>query len=80
MGGGVASIFAGAYPEVVDKLVLIEGFGPMSKPAQSAASSMRRALDGEAKFNSKEISINGGRLYGSVHEAVGDVTVVCGIL
>ena len=72
MGGGISSLFAGTYPELVERLVLIEGFGPVSKDPSTAASSLRKALDAETKFHSKEISISGGRLYANVHEAVSD--------
>jgi pimeloyl-ACP methyl ester carboxylesterase len=76
MGGGISTMFAGVYPELVDKLVLIEGFGPMSKDPSTTAASMRKALDEESKFHLKDISINGGRLYSSVHEAVGEHSTI----
>lgn len=72
MGAGISTLFAGAYPELVEKLVLIEGFGPVSKDPSSAAATLRKALDAESKFHSKEISINGGRLYANVQEAVSE--------
>ena len=70
MGGGISTLFAGAFPELVDKLVLIEGFGPVSKEPSTAVATMRKALDEEAKFHQKEITIGGGKLYNSVNEAV----------
>lgn len=66
----MATLFAGAYPELVESLVLVEGFGPMSKDSSTAAATLRKALDAESKFHMKDISVNGGRLYDSVHEAV----------
>ena len=50
--------------------MLIEGFGPVSRSPATAASALRKALDEESKFHSKDITIDGGRLYSSVHEAV----------
>lgn len=44
LGGAVASILAAASPKRVSSLALIEGLGPMSAPADQAASSWRRAL------------------------------------
>jgi pimeloyl-ACP methyl ester carboxylesterase len=70
MGGGISTLFAGAYPELVDKLVLIDGFGPVSKDPSTAVATLRKALDEESKFHSKDINIGGGRLYENVSEAV----------
>lgn len=72
MGAGIATMFAGVYPESVERLVLIEGLGPVSQEHSSAAESLRKALDGESRFHDKEISVTGGRLYGSLHEAVSE--------
>ena len=44
MGGGVASIFTGAYPERVSKLVIMEGLGPMSEPPELAVDRCRKWL------------------------------------
>lgn len=32
LGGGVAAVFAGAFPELVESLVMIESLGPLSHP------------------------------------------------
>jgi len=44
MGGGVATLFAGARPERVQKLVVMEGLGPMSEPPDLAVDRVRRWL------------------------------------
>lgn len=44
MGAGIASLFAGAMPERVDRLVLIEGLGPLSTPAGQSVELMRQSL------------------------------------
>lgn len=45
MGAGVATLFAGCFPERVEKLVLIEGLGPPTSPAKDVAVTLRRAID-----------------------------------
>lgn len=45
MGAGVATLFAGCYPQRVAKLVLIEGIGPPTSPASDVAQTLRSAID-----------------------------------
>jgi pimeloyl-ACP methyl ester carboxylesterase len=45
MGGTVATLFAGARPERVAKLALLEGVGPPDHPDDAAPDRMRRWLD-----------------------------------
>lgn len=47
MGAGYSLLFAGTYPEHVEKLVLLEGFGTVTHAASSAAKNLRRAIDSE---------------------------------
>lgn len=54
MGGAIASLFAGVCPERVARLMLIEALGPLSYPADQAATHLRRALDERAAFSAKE--------------------------
>ena len=51
LGAGIGMLFAGAYPEMVNKLVLIDGFGPMTKEDSTAAASLRKSIDTEVKRN-----------------------------
>ncbi|MBL8740121.1 MAG: alpha/beta hydrolase, partial [Myxococcales bacterium] len=44
MGGSVATLFAGARPERVEKLVIMEGLGPLATPPETAPDRMRRWL------------------------------------
>lgn len=44
LGANVALMLAGVFPERVKKLVLIEGFGPHTRPASVAASQLRSAF------------------------------------
>jgi pimeloyl-ACP methyl ester carboxylesterase len=45
MGGTVASYFAGAFPERVEKLALLEGTGPPDNPHEVAPLRMRRWIE-----------------------------------
>jgi pimeloyl-ACP methyl ester carboxylesterase len=45
MGAGVASLFAGSFPERLEKLVLLEGLGPPTTAGESAAATLRKAID-----------------------------------
>lgn len=61
MGGGVAQLVAGAWPEQVHKLVLVEGLGPPPEEAESAPKRVRRWIDEMA--NPRK-----ARQYGSLEE------------
>ena len=45
LGGTIASIFAGGFPEAVAKLVIIEGIGVYPRPAEPPAARLRRWID-----------------------------------
>ncbi len=49
MGAGVAPLVAGTVPERVDRLVLIEGLGPLTSLAEDAPAQLARALAFEAR-------------------------------
>ncbi len=44
MGGGVATLFAAAFPEKVHRLVLLDSIGPLSAAPTTFSSDMRRGL------------------------------------
>jgi pimeloyl-ACP methyl ester carboxylesterase len=44
MGAGIAPLVAAALPEAVERLVCIEGLGPLSTPAEEAPAQLRRSL------------------------------------
>ncbi len=62
MGGGVATLFAGTFPERVQSLVVMEGLGPMSDPPGLAVERMRRYFADREK-------IRGARPMASLDEA-----------
>lgn len=45
MGAGIASLFASTFPERVEKLVLVEGIGPMSGEPGESPQQLRRSID-----------------------------------
>lgn len=49
MGAGTSICVAAAYPELIEKLVLIENFGLLSKKPDTAVASMRSAVDSERR-------------------------------
>ena len=44
MGGSVATLFCGARPERIEKLVIMEGLGPLAAPHETAPDRLRRWL------------------------------------
>lgn len=59
LGAGVAILYAAAYPDVVDKLILIDGVGPLTEPSEKAIDRARQSIDSglihakESRSNSK---------------------------
>jgi pimeloyl-ACP methyl ester carboxylesterase len=45
MGAGIASLFAATFPDRVEKLVLVEGIGPMSGEPGESPQQLRRSID-----------------------------------
>lgn len=65
MGASIASLYAGAFPEKVDRLVLIEGLGPLAAPASEVPHRLRRSIQQYAELSLKKLPI-----YSSVEEAI----------
>jgi pimeloyl-ACP methyl ester carboxylesterase len=53
MGAGVASLMAGTLPERIERLICLEGFGPMTTPAEKAPEQLGSALDAMRKAKGK---------------------------
>ena len=53
MGAGISTLFAGAFPQMVSKLVLIEGIGPLSANVDEAPSRMAQAIQSWHRQNSQ---------------------------
>lgn len=45
LGGGLASIVAGTFPDRVDKLVLIEGIGPMTRDPENSPQYLLKSIE-----------------------------------
>lgn len=78
MGGGIATLLAGTWPERVEKIAVIEGLGPLSAPAESAPNQTREFI-----ISNKKITRRRKHYYDSVEAAAnmrakkGYVTLAC---
>lgn len=54
MGAGIASLFAATFPERVEKLVLVEGIGPVSGEPGESPQQLRRSIDEAAALAGKQ--------------------------
>ncbi len=50
MGAGVAALVPGVAPERVERIALLEGFGPMTSPAEQTPEQLARALRSESEL------------------------------
>lgn len=53
MGASISLMYAATFPEKIEKLVLIEGLGPLVEPPEAAARNLRRAIDSERSMRVK---------------------------
>lgn len=60
LGGGIACMMAGTFPEQCTGLVLIEGLGPLSAEAAAAPERLARAIASRARFVGKKPPIHAG--------------------
>lgn len=65
LGALIASAYAGVFPEQVDRLIMLEGLGPLSQPDEEVPAQLRRAILNRSR--TRERSANG---FSSVDEAV----------
>ncbi len=66
LGGALASQFAAIYPERVERLLLIEGLGPLTYTLEDALPRLRQALDQHAAFALRRPL----RVYATLDEAI----------
>lgn len=74
MGAGVASLLAGAHPQAVEKLVMLDGIGTLTTPDEEAAAQLGRALGRWIGHQEKYADIDplsafSGKLYSSIQAA-----------
>ena len=67
LGAIVASVFTGTFPELVDKLVLIEALGPITAQADETQSQLKKSITSRYKA---ETRIPSNRSYTSIDKAV----------
>jgi pimeloyl-ACP methyl ester carboxylesterase len=65
LGALITSAYAGVFPEQVDRLIMLEGLGPLSQPDEEVPAQLRRAILNRS--HTRERSANG---FASVDEAV----------
>lgn len=56
MGGLIASVFAGTFPDKVRSLMMIEACGPMSWPEQEAPQILKKAVISRRKLADKQLT------------------------
>ena len=66
LGGALASQFAAIYPERVERLLLIEALGPLTRTLDDALPRLRQALDQHAAFAARRPL----RVYPTLDEAI----------
>jgi pimeloyl-ACP methyl ester carboxylesterase len=70
MGTAIGTLVAGCYPEMVDRLVLIEGLGPMTAPADGTAARIRKSIEAEEMAAAKAAKGGNKRLYPTIASAI----------
>nr|WP_042638399.1 alpha/beta hydrolase [Aeromonas eucrenophila] len=65
LGALIASAYAGVFPEQVERLIMLEGLGPLSQPDEAVAEQLRRAILNRSRTRERA-SVG----FGSLEEAV----------
>lgn len=74
LGALIASAYAGVFPEQVERLIMLEGLGPLSQPDEAVAEQLRRAILNRSRTRERA-SVG----FGSLEEAVAARCKVAGI-
>jgi pimeloyl-ACP methyl ester carboxylesterase len=61
MGGAISTLLAAAFPERVNRLVLIEALGPLGHPVGQIAADIRRAIAARLKLDDKQLRVHPDR-------------------
>ena len=77
MSGGMCLLFAASFPEMLHRLVLIEGFGPLTAQPSQAAKTLRKAVSSEVKYR-EALGSRPARVYPSLEAAVDARVAVVG--
>lgn len=54
LGGIISSLYAATFPEQVQKLIVIESFGPLTEPAESSPSQLRKSVESRLAMHQKQ--------------------------
>ncbi len=65
LGALIASAYAGVFPEQVERLILLEGLGPLSQPDEAVPEQLRRAI-----LNRSRTRERASQGFASIDEAV----------
>lgn len=57
LGGAVASAYAAAHPERVERLLLIESLGPLTQPAEAALDQLRKGAADREGYSDKALRV-----------------------
>ncbi|MEO8670334.1 MAG: alpha/beta hydrolase [Tahibacter sp.] len=57
LGGAIASVYAAAHPQQVERLLLIESLGPLTQSAESALQQLRRGYAQRAAYAAKSLRV-----------------------
>lgn len=74
MGACAAALAAGTYPERIERMVLLDGFGPESAPPEDAPKNLAKAIHEQNIIASKS-----SREYASPEDAIATIAKVYGI-
>ncbi len=74
LGAGVAALLAGTWPQRVQRLVLLEGFGPLSEPDAKAPQRLREAVEAEVATRRKASLRTGYSDFEAVVQRLADAT------
>ncbi len=69
MSAGMSMMFAAAFPEHLHKLVLLEGFGPLTSSPAKYAAVLRKAINSEASYRAS-LGIRPPKVYPSLSKAI----------
>lgn len=64
LGAGIAGLVAAAIPERVEKLILIDGIGPLSGAVADTAARLRKAIQAQSLLATKKMTV-----YASIEQA-----------
>jgi pimeloyl-ACP methyl ester carboxylesterase len=70
MGANLSLVFAGSFPERVEKLVLIEGIGPPSNKIENAPKNFRKAVLAEHDMHKKTAAGKTRKVYETITDAI----------